>query len=133
VLPATLALLIDYPVNTGITANLSAANASFACVKAPSTQLGASITLQQPGPGQCAGTIMPGSYNLTQTGLPGAVFQGWQCYLIAYDNSTLSLSVSQPTPSVLLNGGDQVTCVAKYAQAAHRRRLRLRSLLNYGV
>jgi hypothetical protein len=108
--PAQLALLSQFPPNYGgPTANISAVGPG-SCVKSPSTMLGGSVTVQQPGAGLCE-PLPPGTYQVTQVPPPGTTFVRWDVF-----NATTGALISSPTnPSITLPLDGSVTVVAVYS------------------
>jgi hypothetical protein len=112
----TLGLVSNFPENyTGPSANLTADGNQQDCQQAPSPILGSpNVTIVSPGAGMCGVDGMPpGPYNLTQVAPPGTRFDGWACYNVTGNTST----IIGTDPSVLLMNADAVTCVANYKLA----------------
>jgi hypothetical protein len=108
---------------------LSAVGSSSSCVKAPSARLTTSIETMPAGLGLRSGKIQPGTYNLSHMVPPGTAFVGWECLDVS-STPPGNLTVGAG-PSVILNGGVDVKCVARYTLLV-RRRQRLHSLLSLG-
>ncbi|KAF6262366.1 hypothetical protein COO60DRAFT_1636040 [Scenedesmus sp. NREL 46B-D3] len=104
------------PAYTGPAPSLTAVGVLVDCVKSPSPVLGTDgVSIVSPGPGLCGvdGSVPPGPYNLTQVAPPGIRFEGWACYAITGDTSTLVSSGAR----VILQNSETVTCVANYTLA----------------
>jgi hypothetical protein len=134
---ANLSLLSSFPSGyTGPTANLSAVGSSYTCLQAPSALLNTSIAALPTMLGLCNnGTVPTGSYTLYQVAPANYQFVDWECYDVTYDYSAPTNLTLGAGPSVVLYGGMEVKCVARYTpdqQLSKLRRSRLRSLLVLG-
>jgi hypothetical protein len=112
-----LGLASNFPPDwSGPSANLTARGPLVDCVEAPSPIIGTNnVSIVAPGAGLCGidGSVPSGPYNLTQVAPPGVRFDGWQCYDVE-GNASVMIGTD---PNVLLEGTDQVTCVANYVTA----------------
>lgn len=119
-----LALISSFnPAGNYAGGNLTAVGVGDTCVKAPSEVAGVNgVSITAPGSGWCGGSVLGGTYNLSQTAPPtapaGTVFARWLCYNVT--GTPALLSQAESSISLPAGANISITCVAVYSVPASR-------------